>query len=380
MIRPMRLLPLLAVLAACLSLPAMAGAKVTYSMKWNKSALLVNPSKGDGLDAISCSSTTKVNLCVAGDLKGGVWATAHPSRPGKGWRREVIDNTAYAITGVSCPTTTLCVAVDSTGQVFHSVKPLDGASAWSKPSRVDTATQAGGAYAGFSGISCPTAKLCVAVDNAANGQVAYTTTPTGPSSSWHLVTVANNVTLSSVSCSSATLCVIGGSARYVSITPTGAASTWKPAGTLSGTAAVIASLSCRSAKLCVGVGYGNAGAGLATAASTPTTGATAWAVTAIGSDPPAQGAGLIDSVSCPETNFCVAADTTSAVYTTSTPVRGGWSAAHALKKASQSTQSQLACTGKLCVEVDDRGTATYGVVKPSSSTTSTGTSTTTKTG
>ncbi len=182
MIRPMRLLPLLAVLAACLSLPAMAGAKVTYSMKWNKSALLVNPSKGDGLDAISCSSTTKVNLCVAGDLKGGVWATAHPSRPGKGWRREVIDNTAYAITGVSCPTTTLCVAVDSTGQVFHSIKPLDGASAWSKPSRVDTATQAGGAYAGFSGISCPTAKLCVAVDNAANGQVAYTTTPTGPSS------------------------------------------------------------------------------------------------------------------------------------------------------------------------------------------------------
>ncbi len=378
MIRPMRLLPLLAVLAACLSLPAIAGAKVSYSMKWNKSALLVNPSQGNGLDAIGCASTTKANLCVAGDLKGDVWVTAHPSRPGKGWRREPVDNTAYAITGVSCPTTTLCVAVDSTGQVVHSTKPLNGASSWSKPARIDKATQPGGAYAGFSGISCPTAQLCVAVDNALNGQVAYTTTPTGPASSWHLVTVGDNVTLSSVSCSSTKLCVIGGSARYYSITPTGPASAWKAAGTLSGSVAVISSLSCVGTKLCVGVGYGNAGAGLASASSTPTT-AASWVVTSTGSDPPIQGAGLVDSVSCPKTNFCVAADTASDVFTTSTPVRGAWSASHALKKASQSTQSQLYCNSKLCVEVDNRGTATYGVVKASSSTTSGSSTTTTKT-
>ncbi len=379
MIRPMRLLPLLAVLAACLSLPAIAGAKTSYSMKWNKSALLVNPSQGNGLDSIGCASTAKANLCVAGDLKGDVWVTAHPSRPGKGWRRETIDNTSYAITGVSCPTTTLCVAVDSTGQVFHSIKPLDGSTSWSKPSRVDTATQPGGSYAGFSGISCPTAKLCVAVDNAIDGQVAYTTTPDGPASSWHLVTVANNVTLSSVSCSSATLCVIGGSARYFSITPTGPASSWKAAGTLSGSVAVLSSLSCAGAKLCVGVGYGNAGAGLASASSSPTTGAASWIVTSIGSDPPVQGAGLVDSVSCPKTNFCVAADTASDVYTTSTPVRGAWSAAHALKKASQATQSQLFCNSKLCVEVDNRGTATYGVVKASTTAGSTTMTTSTKT-
>ena len=200
-IRPIRLLPILAVLAACLSLPALAGAKVTYSMKWNKSAVLVNPTKGDGLDSIGCSSTAKTNLCVAGDLHGNVWATAHPSRPGKGWRRETIDNTSYAITGVSCPTTTLCIAIDSAGQVLHSTKPLSGATAWTKPARIDTATQPGGAYAGLSAISCPTATLCVAVDNATNGQVAYTTTPNGPASSWHLVTIGQNVTLSSVSCS-----------------------------------------------------------------------------------------------------------------------------------------------------------------------------------
>ena len=378
-LRPIRLLPILAVLAACLSLPALASAKVTYSMKWNKSAVLVNPTKGDGLDSIGCSSTAKTNLCVAGDLHGNVWATAHPSRPGKGWRRETIDNTSYAITGVSCPTTTLCVAIDSAGQVLHSTKPLDGATAWTKPARIDTATQPGGAYAGLSAISCPTATLCVAVDNATNGQVAYTTTPNGPASSWHLVTIGQNVTLSSVSCSSATLCVIGGSERYYSTTPTGAASAWKATGTLSGAAALITSLSCDGAKLCVGVGYGNGGAGLASATSTPTGTTTAWTPSAIGGDPPAQGAGLVDTVSCPVTNFCVAADTASNVYTTATPVRGGWSAPKRLKKASQATQSQLYCNKELCVEVDNRGTATYGVVKASTGTPTTSTKTTTTT-
>ena len=50
-------------------------------------------------------------------------------------------------------------------------------------------------------------------------------------------------------------------------------------------------------------------------------------------------------------------------YTSSTPVRGDWSAARPLKKKSQATLSQVACNAKLCVEVDNRGTVTYGVVK-----------------
>ena len=145
---------------------------------------------------------------------------------------------------------------------------------------------------------------------------------------------------------------------------------------------MIASLACNALKLCVGVGYGNAGAGLASASSSPTLGAGAWIGSAIGSDPPAQGAGLVDGVSCPERNFCVAVDSASNAYTSSTPVRGGWSAAKPLKKASQATISQIACNTKLCVEVDNRGTVTYGVVKAASSTptkTTTTTTTTTKT-
>ena len=84
--------------------------------------------------------------------------------------------------------------------------------------RVDTAMQPGGGYAGFSAVACPTTKLCIAVDNAANGQVAYTTNPAGPASAWTLATVATGVTLDSAACASATLCVIGGSERFYSIT------------------------------------------------------------------------------------------------------------------------------------------------------------------
>ena len=143
-------------------------------------------------------------------------------------------------------------------------------------------------------------------------------------------------------------------------------------------ASPVPALTCNGLKLCIGVGYGNAGAGLASASSTPTGGAVAWIGSAIGSDPPDQGAGLVDGVSCPERNFCVAVDGASNAYTSSTPVRGGWSAAKPLKKASQSTISQVACNTKLCVEVDNRGTVTYGVVK-AGSTTSTKTTTTTTT-
>ena len=56
------------------------------------------------------------------------------------------------LTGVSCPTTTFCRAVDSSGRVFG----FNGTS-WSRGTLIDDGHA-------FSGISCPTASYCVAVD------------------------------------------------------------------------------------------------------------------------------------------------------------------------------------------------------------------------
>jgi hypothetical protein len=377
--RPLRALAVIAVIAAFLALPAFAGA-TTYSMKWSKSVGLLNPNDGGGFDSVACAPVaagTTPFLCAAGDVRGDVFVTQHPAQAASQWHRALIDK-KLAITGISCPSAQLCVAVDSHGQVMHSTHPLDGAAAWSHATRVDTATQAGGGYAGFAGISCPTTTFCVAVDNAANGQVAYTTNPAGPASAWTLTTIGNGVTLDSVSCTSATFCMIGGTDGYFATAPTGGANSWKAVTALSSSYSVIASVACNTLKLCVGVGYGNSGAGLAVASSAPST--TTWSAALIGSDPPAQNAGVLDSVACPTRNFCVAVDGGSNAYTSSTPVRGKWSAARPLKRNSQSTVSQVACNTMICVEVDNRGTATYGAVKGAATTpttkTTTGTTTT----
>ena len=371
-IRPLRVLALIAALSPFVLLPAAADA-ATHTIRWNRSVLLDNPNRGGGLSSIGCAPTvagSKALLCVAGDVRGDVLVSVHPARSAAFWHRQVID-LGLAITGVSCPSITLCVAVDAHGQVMHTTAPLAGASSWSHARRIDKATQAGGGFAGIAAITCPTTTLCVAVDNAPNGQIAVTTDPTGPPSAWTLTPLGSGVMLDSVSCASATFCMVGGTDGYYTTDPTGGASAWKPITSLSPSGTVIASLACNTVRLCVGVGYGNAGTGLATGSSSP--GTTTWTDSVIGSDPPDPGAGVIDSIACPERNFCVAADSASNVYTTTTPVRGLWTVARPLKPHSQATASQIACNATICVEVDNRGTVTYGIVKTGvSSTTPTG--------
>jgi hypothetical protein len=389
--RPRRALTVIAALAALMALPAVAGA-TTYSVKWAKSVPLLNANDGGGFDSVACApsvATGKALFCIAGDVRGDIFATEHPAQGATKWLRRYIDPKT-AITGISCPSATLCVAVDAAGRVLHTTTPLGGVTSWSKPASVDKATLTGGGAAGFSSIDCPTATFCMAVDNAANGQIAFTTNPTGPASAWTLTTVGSGVLLDAVACPTTTLCVIAGTNAYFATDPTGGATSWKATAALSPGSSVISSLACNTVKLCVGVGYGNSGAGLSVGSAAPTT--TTWSQGLIGSDPPAQRAGAVDSVACPERNFCIAVDGASNAYTSTTPVRGAWSLARPLKKNSQSTVSQIACNSTICVEVDNRGTVTYGAIhgaaastkttttKTTTSTTPTSTSTTTTAG
>lgn len=355
-------------IAVCLALAALAVAATTKaqppSIHWGHPVLLENPNNGGGLDAISCAPTSVKTptplLCVAGDQRGDVIVTAHPAQSSSHWFRRRLDP-KNAVTGVACPSTQLCVAVDSAGQVMHSVHPMQGLSQWSKPVQIDTATQAGGGDAGFAAIACPSTTLCVAVDNAANGQVAVSTDPTGPASAWTVTPIGSNVMLDSVSCATTTFCMIAGSNAYYATSPTGGSSAWKAVATLTSNNSVIASITCNTLKLCIGVGYGNAGPALAVASSSPSS--AGWTDSFVGTDPPSPETQVLDSVACPLRNLCVAADGSSHVYTTTTPVRGNWSTFKRLKKASQATLSQVTCTSTYCVEVDNRGTVIYGVVK-----------------
>ncbi len=365
-------------MGAVLALTSVAGAAGTvYAIRWAPSEALLNPNDGGGFDAVSCAPTVaaKTLFCAAADVRGDVFATAHPAQKAL-WLRRYIDPKT-AITGISCPSATLCVAVDADGRVMHSTNPLGGLTDWSKPARVNPTTATGGGPAGFAAISCPTTTFCLAIDNGATNQIATTTNPAGPASAWTLTTVGTGVLLDSVDCTSATLCVVGGSNIYYSTTPTGGAAAWKATAALSSSNSVVSALACNTAKLCLGVGYGNAAVGLSVASSAPTS--ASWSQGIVGADPPAPGASLVDSVACPERNFCIAVDGTSNAYTTGTPVRGAWTNARPLKRNSQSTLSQIACNSMICVEVDNRGTVTYGAIHggaASSTSTSTATNTT----
>lgn len=185
--RSARALPLLGLLLAAFAVPAGASAATTTptptttattTVKWDKPIALEKPTSG-GISAVSCPTST---LCIAVDQKGRAVVSNKPTGGVKSWKFFKIDTVA-PLTGISCPTANLCVAVDSAGDVTRSTHPTLGAKYWSKPVRIDP-TQANSSYVGLAAISCPTTKLCVAVDNAPDGNVVTTTTPTGNAKSW----------------------------------------------------------------------------------------------------------------------------------------------------------------------------------------------------
>ena len=363
-------LPLLAACIVFFVLPQVANAATAGpSVKWGTPVHLEVPhgKKVDvGLDAVSCPVDGKTEMCVVADETGYVWTSVAPTNK-RAWHKALIDKTkAASLTGVSCPSAALCVAVDNQGELIYSKNPAGGAKYWSRPLRVDTTAASGGTtaqdgYAGFSGISCPTTTLCVAVDNA--GQVITSTNPTGGATSdWTITALPNSPSLTSVSCFTAALCVIGGSQRYVSTTPTGAASAWTARGpiALGGT---IASVDCQSLTLCVGVGFGDSSTALATATDNPTGGTSQWADTDILDSVPVATTQLLDTVACPLANLCVALDGADNPYTTTTPLTGAWTAVGSPRRKSVSTWSEVACDSRICVFGDSRGWAGVGAVR-----------------
>lgn len=109
---------------------------------------------------ISCPS---VSLCVAMDEQGTVLSSTDPTGGAGAWSLASVDP-GHAITGVSCPTESLCLAVDEAGNVLTSTHPAGGAGAWSissvDPSHAITPLHA------LTSVSCAPEGLCVAVDDA----------------------------------------------------------------------------------------------------------------------------------------------------------------------------------------------------------------------
>jgi hypothetical protein len=151
-----------------------------------------------------------VGLLASGSVASASWVAWHQVR--------ALDKSE--LTGLSCPSTQLCVAVDGSGEVMVSTSPTLAGGAW-QGADVD------GVIA-LSGISCPSSSLCVAVDRA--GNVLTSADPSGGGATWQITNLGRGQPLTSVSCASVSLCVAGDTTALVSTDPTGGRSAWVDTG------------------------------------------------------------------------------------------------------------------------------------------------------
>jgi hypothetical protein len=208
------------------------------------------------------------------------------------------------LTGISCPTVALCVAVEGSGDaarvgnIFTSTNPTGGAGAWTVAPNID----GNAGFGGPSGVSCPSASLCVAVDRA--GNVLTSTNPTGGAGAWVVTNVESGALggLAGVSCASASLCAAVDYAGNVvtSTNPTGGPGAWH----ITHVGVDLRSVSCTLPSQCVAVDSGN---GDVATSTNPTGGVAAWQTSNIDDRPDLVG------VSCATSSLCVAVDDINAV-------------------------------------------------------------------
>jgi hypothetical protein len=253
-----------------------------------------------------------------------------------------------AITGISCPSAGLCVAVDSVGDVMVSIDPTGGTGAWAKTYVGESST----GVESFTGVSCPSTKLCVAIDS--GGGVVTSTDPAGGGSTWTKTEVVPHNAegggdhLKAVSCPSESLCVVTDDRGDVvtSADPTGGASAWTSTKVTTpnklGGGNALGGLSCPSVRLCVAtVEEGNM-----VSSTDPAGGVGAWTETNV------DGNHELFDVSCVSERLCVASDNYGDILTATEPTGGktAWTAAH----VSARLVEHVSCSSSgLCLALDD---------------------------
>ena len=291
------------------------------------------------LTGMSCPS---VSLCVATDNAGNVLATTSPSGGPHAWSISAV--AAGGLSGVSCPTENLCVAIGG-NDIYTSTNPTGGGAAW-------TVTQISGV--GLDAVACPSPSLCV-VTGTAEGTVEIVPTvvtsidPTGGAAAWSATRLAVPDFLRSISCPSAGLCVAGGipnpgtsSASIVTSTdPTGGASAWTAT---TGFPDAVIAISCPSTSLCVAA---SGPAGQLLISTNPTWGTSAWEEVAVS----ATGESML---SCPFVTLCIASTYSGSVITSTDPTGGA--SAWSLAPIPIGWLSTISCPSTmLCVAGDTNG-------------------------
>jgi hypothetical protein len=326
-------LPKRILIAACSAIALIvvlaAPAGATAASSWTMRQL--PPASGDAfgppLTGVSCPTDS---LCVAvGGLDtlafsqaptGPVanWHVVNPSYP-VGPGKTCVEGEPHCATpggrlqAVSCASRNLCVAVSYEGFIYASTEPTGGAGAWTP-----TVINEGVGATHLIAVSCPSPALCVAVSGGSNnsngGKVLTSTDPT--SGHWQAIQLSSSLDFRGVSCGTPTLCVaVAREGRiFVSTNPTGGASAWTEAGTPGGPGD-LEGVACVSTLLCA---TGNLTGNILTSTA-PAGGGGSWREANAG------GSVQITGVSCPIASRCAAVDNNGDVLTSTDPTAGAGS-------------------------------------------------------
>lgn len=277
---------------------AAASASAWITFDFNLNAESHQEPRRVNLRSVSCPDSS---LCVAVGSAGTYAVSMNPSAGASSWaiyNRPPDNQLDGDLRSVDCPTAGLCVAVEYDGIVQYTTNPGGGAAAWHA---IEIPAEH------LRGISCPKVSLCIAVGEL--GEIARTANPRGGSGAWTVEQLAGRDRLHAVACTAAApLCVgVGESPIFTSTSPLSEVREWHSVGEPPG-AVALTSVECPSAEVCLA---GDVGSVLVT--TDPTGPAAGWRREPLATNFQALG------LSCINDTACVAATDNGEVFSSTNP-------------------------------------------------------------
>jgi hypothetical protein len=346
---PGRCLLVAFVLAMACALPAAASGA---SFTWSK-ATTIDPAPFTQTHSVTAASCPTASLCVAGDDSGDILIGTAPNGGPAGWHAIRGVDPPLPFAAVSCPSRSLCVAVSQSGDVAFSKHPAAGVGAWHVVRTI------AGQGVPLLGVACPTASLCVAIDH--DGGVVAATHPTGGRRAWKrtaIIAPSKHDPLAGIACPSRAECVAIDSRNDEVVTShrPGRSGTWTQTAIAAPRTEAYApgAIDCGSPKLCVIAGTTGGQDNFVVTSTDPLGGRHAWKATR---HLPKR-TGYLSSISCPSASFCAATGYESPVIYTTAPQHGGasWHPSYALPSGDDNGPGGVTCrSSKLCVAWDTAG-------------------------
>jgi uncharacterized repeat protein (TIGR02543 family) len=285
---------------------------------WSVNNIAGTSNPGNTVIGVSCTVNAST-LCVAVDSAGNLYNSTDPTAASPTWHTTATPSGVQNLIKVSCASTSLCVATgigtDNKGLVVYSTNPTNASPTWTVTADVDSSNDP--STTAVQGISCPSTTLCVAGDNVGNSVTS--TNPTGTATDWHVGSADPFAgTLLGMTCQSTTFCMavdLKGDIVY-STDPTG---TWKTSFDATVPQHQLSSVACPTTSHCIASDDQGA---VMTSTSQPSSNSSLWTLTGV------DGSNVIRGVSCPSLTFCAAVDQGGNVLASTNPTGGAsaWSA------------------------------------------------------